>query len=73
MTSQSFLKHIIFHQSREIRLQSRGETAQFQENFEVYVQALISQCLDANFLDEIISEAGRIPFLTLLRMTYQFR
>ena len=43
----------------EIRKRSYAETAQFQENFEVYIQALISQCLDANFLDEVFSDQGK--------------
>ena len=42
----------------EIRKRSYGETSQFQENFEVYIQALISQCLDGNFLDEVFSDQG---------------
>ena len=42
----------------EIRKRSYAETAQFQENFEVYIQALISQCLDGNFLDEVFSDQG---------------
>ena len=43
----------------EIRKRSYGETGQFQENFEVYIQALISQCLDGNFLDEVFSDQGK--------------
>ena len=46
----------------EIRKRSYAETAQFQENFEVYIQALISQCLDANFLDEVFSDQGKNNF-----------
>ena len=46
----------------EIRKRSYGETSQFQENFEVYIQALISQCLDANFLDEVFNDAGTYFF-----------
>ena len=45
---------------REICQKSLSETSQFQENFEVYMQTLISQCLDANFLNEIFSEQGNI-------------
>ena len=47
----------------EIRKRSYGETSQFQENFEVYIQALISQCLDANFLDEVFNDAGKCLFV----------
>ncbi len=32
------------------------ETSQFDEAFAVFLQALISQCLDANFLQEVYSE-----------------
>lgn len=32
------------------------ETSKMQEPFEVYIQALISHCLDPNFLDEVIAD-----------------
>ena len=59
----------------EIRKRSYAETAQFQENFEVYIQALISQCLDGNFLDEVFNDADeyfvsnieKVDSVTLLR------
>ena len=54
---------LIFLFFSEIRKRSYAETAQFQENFEVYIQALISQCLDGNFLDEVFNDAGKLfPF-----------
>ncbi len=44
--------------SRTLRKRSFNETSQFQEPFEVYIQALISQCLDANFLQEVFQDQG---------------
>lgn len=62
-------------QDPELRQRSFAETSQFQENFEVYIQALISQCLDANFLDEVftdqdeyfVSNIEKVDSVTLLR------
>lgn len=43
---------------RSIRKRSLAETSQFQEPFEVYIQALVSQCLDANFMQEVFNDKG---------------
>ena len=55
---RSFIEIILTYFS-ELRIRSRTETQQFQENFEVYIQALISQCLDSNFLDEVFNDQGK--------------
>ncbi|XP_040569242.1 uncharacterized protein [Lepeophtheirus salmonis] len=40
----------------ELHKRSIGETSKFQDNFEVFMQALLSQSLDANFLNEVYTE-----------------
>jgi len=58
-----------------LRKRSLAETSQFQEPFEVYIQALISQCLDSNFLQEVfqdqddyfVSNIEKVDSVTLLR------
>ncbi|TRY73107.1 hypothetical protein TCAL_11821 [Tigriopus californicus] len=58
-----------------LRKRSLNETSQFQEPFEVYIQALISQCLDGNFLHEVFQDQDdyfvpnieKVDSVTLLR------
>lgn len=57
-TIVQFLRNDINIMDQEFLNKFIKENATYQDNFEVYIQTLISQALDSNFLTEIFQEQG---------------
>ncbi|XP_076619480.1 uncharacterized protein LOC143340929 isoform X2 [Colletes latitarsis] len=55
-TVVEFLRNEMIIDDSEYIDKSMKETEKYQDNFEVYIQTLISQALDSNFLTEIFQE-----------------
>lgn len=61
-TIVEFLKDEITIIDHEYHEQCMKQFEMYQDNFEVYIQTLISQALDSNFLMEIFQEKGKHLF-----------
>ncbi|KAH0550538.1 uncharacterized protein LOC123261078 isoform X1 [Cotesia glomerata] len=66
-TIVEFLRDEMIVDDRECINRSIKENEKYQDNFEVYVQTLISQALDSNFLTEIFQEHDEY-FLSNVKM-----
>ncbi|XP_008559916.1 putative uncharacterized protein DDB_G0277255 isoform X1 [Microplitis demolitor] len=66
-TIVEFLRDEMIIDDRECINRSIKENEKYQDNFEVYVQTLISQALDSNFLTEIFQEHDEY-FLSNVKM-----
>lgn len=58
-TVVEFLRNEVTIIDQEFFERAIKECEVYQDNFEVYIQTLISQALDSNFLTEIFQEKGK--------------
>lgn len=58
-TVVEFLRNEMTIIDQEYYDRTMKECEVYQDNFEVYIQTLISQALDSNFLTEIFQEKGK--------------
>lgn len=58
-TIVEFLKNEMTIIDQDFQEQCMKQFESYQDNFEVYIQTLISQALDSNFLMEIFQENGK--------------
>lgn len=65
-TVVEFLKDEMTILDPKIQEQCMKQCESYQDNFEVYIQTLISQALDSNFLMEIFQEKGKLSILPRL-------
>lgn len=62
-TIVELMREEMTHEDPELMERVMKDLEKYQDSFEVYIQTLISQALDSNFLTEILQEQGLFWFV----------